>query len=90
MLFPGTDNSGYFILMKDYLEYIVKSLVDAPDEVRITEVQGEYGPVLEVRVARDDLGKVIGKQGRTAKAIRSILGAASIRANHRVMLEIVE
>lgn len=80
----------YFILMKDYLEYIVKSLVDAPDEVQITEVQGEFGPVLEVKVAREDLGKVIGKQGRTVKAIRSILGAASIRANRRVMLEILE
>lgn len=80
----------FLLLMKEYLEYIVKSLVDAPEEVRITEVQGDSGSVLEVRVARDDLGKVIGKQGKTAKAIRSILGAASIRANKRVMLEIVE
>ncbi len=76
--------------MKALIEYIAKSLVDHPDEVLVTEVCAERGAVLELKVAPDDLGKVIGKQGRTVRAMRNLLGAASIRARKRIMLEIVE
>lgn len=76
--------------MKDLLDYIIKSMVDYPDQVVINEIANQHGSVLEVSVARDDLGKIIGKQGRTARAIRAIIGAASIRANKRVILEIRE
>jgi len=76
--------------MKALVEYIAKSLVDKPEEVQVNEIEGEQTSVLELKVARDDLGKVIGKQGRTARAMRTILGAASIRANKRTVLEILE
>ncbi len=76
--------------MKDLVEFIAKSLVDKPDSVQINEIDGEQVTVLELKVARDDLGKIIGRQGRTARAMRTILGAASIRANKRVVLEILE
>lgn len=76
--------------MKEYLEYIIKSLVDLPEQVRINEVPGEGGTILEVQVAQEDLGKIIGRQGRTARALRSIIGAASIRANKHIILEILE
>lgn len=76
--------------MKALVEYIAKSLVDNPDEVQVNEIEGEQTTVLELKVSRDDIGKVIGRQGRTARAMRTILGAASIRANKRVVLEIIE
>ncbi len=76
--------------MKSLVEYIVRSLVDRPDEVQVNEVEGEQVAVLELKVAKEDLGKVIGRQGRTARAIRTILGATSIRANKRTVLEILE
>lgn len=76
--------------MKALVEYIVKSLVDKPEEVEVNEVEGSQVSVLELKVAKDDLGKVIGKQGRTARAIRTIINAASIRANKRIVLEILE
>lgn len=76
--------------MKALVEYIAKSLVDHPEEVQVNEVEGEQVSVLELKVAKDDLGKVIGRQGRTARAMRTILGAASIRANKRAVLEILE
>lgn len=76
--------------MKILLEYIAKSLVDKPDEVQVNEVEGEQITVLELKVARDDLGKVIGRQGRTARALRAIISAASLRANKRAVLEILE
>lgn len=76
--------------MKALVEYIVKSLVDKPEEVEVNEVEGSQVAVLELKVAKDDLGKVIGKQGRTARAIRTIINAASIRANKRIVLEILE
>lgn len=76
--------------MKALVEYIARSLVDKPDEVQVNEIEGEQTSVLELKVAREDLGKVIGRQGRTARAMRTILGAASIRANKRVVLEIIE
>lgn len=77
-------------LMKTLIEYIAKSLVDKPEEVEVKEVEGEQTSVLELKVAKDDLGKVIGRQGRTARAMRTILGAASIRAKKRTVLEILE
>lgn len=76
--------------MKELIEYIVKSLVDNPEEVQVNEVEGEQVTVLELKVAREDLGKVIGRQGRTARAMRTLLAAASIRANKRTVLEILE
>lgn len=76
--------------MKALVEYIAKSLVDKPEEVQVNEIEGEQTSVLELKVAKDDLGKVIGRQGRTARAMRTILGAASIRASKRVVLEIIE
>jgi len=76
--------------MKQLIEDIAKSLVDAPDEVVVTAVDGEQVTVLELKVAPSDLGKVIGKQGRTARSIRTILGAAGMKANRRYTLEILE
>jgi predicted RNA-binding protein YlqC (UPF0109 family) len=77
-------------MLKEYLEFIVKSLADKPDEVLVTEVPGEHTVVYELRVAEEDLGKVIGRQGRTARALRILLGAASTRLKKRSFLEIVE
>ncbi|CAK7042867.1 MAG: hypothetical protein DELT_02902 [Desulfovibrio sp.] len=77
-------------MLKDLVTYVAKSLVDNPDSVQITEVEGEHTSVLELRVAKEDLGKVIGKQGRTARAIRTILAAASSKAKKRTVLEILE
>lgn len=76
--------------MKELIEYIAKALVDQPDQVRVAEVEGERTSVIELAVAKEDLGKVIGKQGRTAKAIRTILTAASTKLRKRSVLEIVE
>ncbi|MEW6615765.1 MAG: KH domain-containing protein [Thermodesulfobacteriota bacterium] len=76
--------------MKGLIEYIAKSLVDNPDEVVVSEVQGERTSVIELRVAKEDLGKVIGKQGRTARAMRTILSAASTKIRKRSVLEIIE
>ncbi|HMA68091.1 MAG: KH domain-containing protein [Desulfosalsimonadaceae bacterium] len=76
--------------MKDLIAYIAKSLVDNPDEVVVTEVEGDQTSVLELKVAKEDLGKVIGKQGRTARAMRTLLSAASAKNRKRTVLEIVE
>ena len=76
--------------MKELVQYLARSLVNNPDAVEVKEVQGETASVLELRVAKEDLGRIIGKQGRTAKSIRTILNAASSRANRKVVLEIVE
>ena len=76
--------------MKELIKYIAQALVDAPDKVEVTEVLGEQTSVIELRVAKEDLGKVIGKQGRTAKAIRTILSAASAKLHKRSVLEIIE
>lgn len=76
--------------MKDLIEYIAKQLVDEPEEVTITETDGEQSTVLELKVAKSDLGKVIGKQGRTARAIRTVLSAASTKNKQRAVLEILE
>ena len=76
--------------MKDLVIKIVQSLVDNPEQVEINEIKGRSTDVFELKVAKSDLGKVIGKQGRTAQAIRAILNAASAKENKRVMLEIME
>jgi hypothetical protein len=76
--------------MKDLIEEIAKALVDIPDQVAVKEVEGEQVTVFELRVAPSDLGKVIGKQGRTARSMRTILGAAGMKLNRRFTLEILE
>lgn len=76
--------------MKDLVEYIAKALVDEPEAVSVQEVEGERVTVLELRVAQSDLGKVIGKQGRTARALRTILNANATKLRKRAVLEIVE
>ena len=76
--------------MKELLELIAKALVDNPSEVFVSEVGGEQTTILELRVAQEDLGKVIGKQGRTARAIRTILSAAGMKLRKRFHLEIIE
>jgi len=76
--------------MKDLIEIIGKALVDYPEQVEVKEVEGEATTVLELRVAQADLGKVIGKQGRTARAIRTILGASGMKLRKRFVLEILE
>ena len=76
--------------MKALIEYIAKSLVDHPEEVQVSEVEGEQTSVLELKVSKEDLGKVIGKQGRTARAMRTILSAASTKSKKRTVPEILE
>ena len=76
--------------MKQLIEDIAKALVDIPEEVSVREVQGEQVTVLELKVAPSDLGKVIGKQGRTARSIRTLLGAVGTKLNRRYSLEILE
>lgn len=76
--------------MKDLLELIVKQLVDNPDDVSVNEISGEQTSVFELRVNKSDLGKVIGKQGRTARAIRTLLSASAVKDSKRVMLEIID
>ena len=76
--------------MRALVEQIAKALVDEPDQVSVQAVQGEQGTVLELRVGPNDLGNVIGKQGRTARSLRTILGAAGMKQHKRFILEIVE
>ena len=76
--------------MKELIEYIAKALVDNPDQVRVSEIEGEKTSVIELNVSKEDLGKVIGKQGRTARAMRTILSAASTKVKKRAVLEIIE
>ncbi len=76
--------------MKGLVELIAKSLVDSPDQVHVSELEGEQTTILELKVAQEDLGKVIGKQGRTARAMRIILGAAGMKLRRRFNLEIIE
>ncbi len=76
--------------MKELIKYIAQALVDNPDQVRVEEVVGNQTSVLELKVAKEDLGKVIGKQGRTARAMRTILSAASAKVKKRTVLEIIE
>lgn len=76
--------------MKDLVQVIARSLVDNPDEVHVNEVQGEQSVVLELRVAPEDMGKVIGKQGRVAKAIRTVVKAAALNVEKKVVVEIMD
>ena len=76
--------------MKNLIEYISKALVDKPEDVIVTEIEGEQTSVIELKVAKEDLGKVIGKQGRTARAMRTILSASSTKLKKRSVLEIIE
>lgn len=77
-------------MLREMIEYIAKSLVDNPDEVVVSEIGGEQTSVIELRVAKEDLGKVIGKQGRTARAMRTLLSAVATKAHKRSVLEILE
>jgi len=78
------------VQIKELIEFIAKALVDLPDSVEVREIEGEQSSVMELRVAKEDLGKVIGKQGRTASAMRTILGAASAKLKKRAVLDIIE
>lgn len=75
---------------KELVEYIVKALVDNPKEVIVQEVEGEKSTILELKVAKEDIGKVIGKHGRIAKAIRTVLNASATKSGKRVVLEIID
>ncbi|MEJ5300254.1 MAG: KH domain-containing protein [Thermodesulforhabdaceae bacterium] len=77
-------------MLKNLVEQMAKALVDHPDRVRVSEIEGEQTSVIELKVAKEDLGKVIGRQGRTARAMRTILSAASTKLNKRAVLEIIE
>jgi uncharacterized protein len=77
-------------VLKELIEYMAKALVDSPEQVKVSEIEGEKTSVIELSVAKDDLGKVIGKQGRTARAMRTILSAASTKVRKRAVLEIIE
>ena len=77
-------------MLKELIEFMARALVDNPDQVNVSEIEGEQTSVLELRVAKEDLGKVIGKQGRTARAMRLILSAASTKIRKRSVLEIIE
>lgn len=76
--------------LKGLIQTIAEALVDAPEDVHVNEVEGEVTSILELRVAKDDLGKVIGKKGRTAAAMRTLLSAASTKLRKRAVLEIIE
>lgn len=76
--------------MKELVLFLAKHLVNHPEAVEVQETEGETASILELRVAKDDIGRVIGKQGRTAKSIRTILNAAASRTNRKVVLEIIE
>lgn len=75
--------------MRELVEVIAKALVDNPDEVQVSEIAGEQSVILELRVASGDMGKVIGKQGRIAKAMRTVVKAAATKENKRVVVEII-
>ena len=77
-------------VMKEFITYIAKALVNNPDEVEVSEIRGETTALFELRVAKEDFGRIIGKQGRTAKSIRTLINAAASRTNRKVVLEIVE
>ena len=77
-------------MLKELIEFMARALVDNPEKVRVSEIVGEQTSVIELRVAKEDPGKVIGKQGRTARAMRTILSAASTKIRKRAVLEIIE
>ncbi|NTV42343.1 MAG: KH domain-containing protein [Syntrophobacteraceae bacterium] len=77
-------------MLKELIDFMARALVDNPEKVKVSEIEGEQTSVIELRVAKEDLGKVIGKQGRTARAMRTILSAASTKIRKRAVLEIIE
>jgi predicted RNA-binding protein YlqC (UPF0109 family) len=77
-------------MMKELIEHIAKALVEKPQDVKVNEVAGESATILELRVAKEDLGRVIGKQGRTVRAMRTLLAAIATKAQKKVSLEIIE
>jgi uncharacterized protein len=86
----STINHRGEIVLKELIEYIARALVDSPDQVKVSEIEGEKTSMIELSVAKDDLGKVIGKEGRNARAMRTILSGASAKTHKRVVLEIIE
>jgi uncharacterized protein len=76
--------------MKEFLQFVAQQLVNNPNAVQVSETQGDMASILELRVAKEDLGRVIGKQGRTAKSLRIVLNAVASRTNRKVVLEIIE
>lgn len=90
MAHGGSDSMGQLGELSKMIEDLAKMLVDIPDQVQVNEVVGENTTVIELKVAREDLGKIIGKQGRTARAIRTILTGASTKLKKRTVLEIIE
>jgi predicted RNA-binding protein YlqC (UPF0109 family) len=89
-VYMGFKVIGEVVSVKELVEYIAKSLVDNPEEVSVTQVHGERAVVLELRVASEDMGKVIGKQGRIAKAIRTVVKAAATKEGKRAVVEILQ
>ena len=87
---PGAPGSAIEPALRDLIDYLARGLVDHPEQVEVEEVEEPDALVFELKVAEEDLGKVIGKQGRTAKALRTILSAASAKSGRRVVLEILE
>jgi uncharacterized protein len=85
-----TTESAEGLTLRDLLEYLAKALVDSPDEVRVVATETETTVVLELMVAKDDVGKVIGKQGRIARALRTIVKASAVRDGKRAIVEIVD
>jgi len=81
---------GELDMLKDLVEVIAKSLVDNPDQVKVSEIHGEQSVIIELKVAPEDMGKVIGKQGRIARAIRTVVRAAASKDNKRVIVEILQ
>ncbi len=77
-------------MLRELIDFMARALVDNPEKVKVSEIEGEQTSVIELRVAKEDLGKVIGKQGRTARAMRTILSAASTKIRKRAVLEIIE
>ena len=82
--------AGQLSELAQMIKYVAKMLVDVPDQVEVNEIHGENTTVIELKVAKEDLGKIIGKQGRTARAVRTILNGASTKLRKRTVLEIVE
>ena len=76
--------------MKELVQYLAQSIVNQPDAVEVTETQDDNASVMELKVAKDDLGRIIGKQGRTANSLRTILNAAAARADRKIVLEIID
>jgi uncharacterized protein len=87
---PAFPDQVEVVVMKELIKHMAQALVDNPEQVDVTEIIGEQNSVFELRVAKEDLGKVIGKQGRTAQAMRSILSAASAKFHKRAVLEIID